>query len=173
MNRKMWMYPLLAILMLAALACTCTSSLPDIGPSLVENDDADTADAADTAADTAAEANGNAAAADDTASDDGDAAAAGDVAMIEGYPVTDDASDVFNTSFGGIVGVTYKTDLTLDEAADFYRTQMENLGYTLDQDVFSAEGGILTYTADGSLLTISLGVDPATDKTQVTIASLP
>jgi hypothetical protein len=84
------------------------------------------------------------------------------------WPMLEDASEV--TSFAGIV--TYTTEVSGDDAIEFYKNEMAALDYVLDEtNTFVAAGnGLLIFVnSDDETITITISEDADTGLTTVTI----
>ncbi len=80
------------------------------------------------------------------------------------YPTLPDARNL--TSLPGLM--TYDTDMTLDVAIEFYKTEMAALGYTLtDETVFPPVGTLTFSSSTGVIVTLFAG--PAASGTGLTI----
>jgi hypothetical protein len=85
-----------------------------------------------------------------------------------GFPLPQDASQI--NQFAGIL--SFQTELSMAEAADFYQTEMQALGCSPAQEMGSAEGLILAFDdcPDGGAQVV---LAPEGDHTLVTILKMP
>jgi hypothetical protein len=110
----------------------------------------------------------------DSSETDSSDSSSSDADMVRGLPVTGDASEVIDTEAAGVVAVTYKTDMSVADAAEFYRNEMEALGYSSTAD--SEAGGTAALMFNGDLGNVSIGIatDPlGSGKTVVSIGTTP
>jgi hypothetical protein len=146
-----WLMVVIMLLSLSSVACDAIGGGDDTDSGDTDTDSGDT-DSGDT--------------------DSGDSGS--DADMVRGLPVTGDASEVIDTEAAGIVAVTYKTDMSVGDAADFYRNEMEALGYSSTAD--SEAGGTAALMFNGDLGNVSIGIatDPlGSGKTVVSIGTTP
>jgi hypothetical protein len=147
-----WLMVVLMLLSLSSMACDAIGGGDD--------SDADSGDTTDTDS-------------GDTDTDSGDSGSS-DADMVRGLPVTGDASEVVDAETAGIIAVTYKTDMSVDEAADFYRTEMEALGYSNTADTEAGGTAALMYNGDLGNVSIAIATDPlGSGKTVVSIGTTP
>jgi hypothetical protein len=67
-------------------------------------------------------------------------------------PVVEDAYE-FEDFFGRY---TYLTDLPIDQVIDFYRTEMQSLGYEMSAEAMVANGTIFNFKKQGSIVTMNV-----------------
>ena len=68
------------------------------------------------------------------------------------FPYVEDAYEV-EDFFGAY---TYLTDLPLEEVADFYRSEMTDLGYEIEAEAFTGDAYVFSFFQDGSLVTMNV-----------------
>ena len=68
------------------------------------------------------------------------------------FPYVEDAYDV--EDFFGTY--TYLTDLPLEEVADFYRAEMNALGYEIKAEAFTGDAYVFSFSQEGSLVTMNV-----------------
>jgi hypothetical protein len=148
-----WLMVVVMMLSLSSMACDAMSG-NDSGDTDTDSGDTDT-DSGDT---------------DSGDTDSGDSSAD----MVRGIPVTADASEVIDAETAGTVAVTYKSDMSPADVADFYRTEMGNLGYTVSGDTEAAGNVAIVFA--GELGTVSVGIAPdplGSGKTVVSVGATP
>jgi hypothetical protein len=77
-------------------------------------------------------------------------------ANSEEYPVLSDAENV--ASFGSLF--SYSTASSIDDAVDFYKAELDYLGWTLDQEIAAGETAILSFTQGSEALSVAFNADP-------------
>ncbi|MEM7131715.1 MAG: fasciclin domain-containing protein [Chloroflexota bacterium] len=87
--------------------------------------------------------------------------------VIENLPVLEDASDLSSESDEDAISVSYKTESTIDEAADFYKDEMERSGYEITRNVVTAAAGSLSFEIDD--VTVQVGLTEDDDANVVTL----
>ncbi|MBV7330371.1 fasciclin domain-containing protein [Chloroflexi bacterium TSY] len=86
---------------------------------------------------------------------------------LDNVPVLTDASNLSSTSKDGNATVSYESEFTISDAAEFYEQEMERLGYTTETSVVTDQNASLTFTnSDGS---ISIKITPDTDSDSVIV----
>jgi hypothetical protein len=146
-----WLMVLVMMLSLSSMACNA------IGGDDTDSNDTDSGDT--DSGDT-----------DSGDTDSGDSSAD----MVRGIPVTSDASEVIDAETAGTVAVTYKSDMSPADVADFYRTEMGNMGYTVSGDTEAAGNVAIVFA--GELGTVSVGIAPdplGSGKTVVSVGATP
>lgn len=81
------------------------------------------------------------------------------------YPILDDASNV--TSFGDVL--SYETATAFGDVVNFYKTEMEAAGYTLDSEFAADPTALLTYSKDGESVMVSVVESPTSENLTVVI----
>jgi len=71
------------------------------------------------------------------------------------YPVMEDAFEY--NAFTGLI--SYKTKFTFDEVVAFYKTEMENLGWSITQELISAPVAVFGFSKDGAEVQITVSED--------------
>lgn len=95
-----------------------------------------------------------------------DSGGSGNGAANIDLPMLDDANVGFS-----MAGMTnYTTSATVDEVIEFYRTELEKLGWEHDsaQDMLTETGGFLAFTKDGTTLTLIIDNSAGDGTTNVT-----
>ena len=159
-KRNPWLMMLIVVLVMAVLACTCTSSLPG------GNNDTNSGNSGNSGDTGNSGDSGN-------SSDSGDSGDSGSSVERRGFPLVSDAYDIIDTEFSGTVSIVYYTKMSFDEVVSFYKDEIPALGYTLDQDVTAAGNAVLTFSGD-SMLTVTVSANPLDASSQVvSVSSLP
>ena len=78
-----------------------------------------------------------------------------EVEVSSDYPIMSDAFEY--AAFPGLI--SYKSNFTFDEVVEFYRTEMENLGYTPTQDFVTPPVAIMGFTKDGKEVQLTISQD--------------
>lgn len=139
-KRNPWLMMLIVVLVMAVLACTCTSSLPG------GNNDANSGNSGDT---------GNSG----DSGDSGDSSDGSSADMIRGLPVLGDAANKFDAEVGGTATVSYSTQTPINDVVSFYKTELGNMGYTVSLEAVQEASNTAGLTFDGEK-TIVLGIAP-------------
>lgn len=89
---------------------------------------------------------------------------------LDNVPVLTDASNLSSTSEDGNATVSYESEVTISDAAEFYEQEMERLGYTTETSVVTDQNASLTFTnSDGS---IRISITSDSDSVIVTITAV-
>lgn len=97
-----------------------------------------------------------------------------DADMVRGLPVTSDASEVVDTEAAGMIALTYKTGMSVGDAADFYRDQMGAMGYSSTADTEAGGTAALMFNGDLGNVSVAIATDPmGSGKTVVSIGTTP
>lgn len=84
------------------------------------------------------------------------------------YPITPDAYQLST-----VLGITsYKTDLSLEDAIQFYRDEMPAAGWTLDDEFVSGPIALLSFAGDAGTVQVTLSFDEGTGTVDVGIIKL-
>ena len=67
---------------------------------------------------------------------------------------------------------SYETPTPLEEAVAFYKTEMQNNGWTLTQEIVQAPNATLTFTGSGGTVMVNMGSGQS-GGTQVGIVAMP
>lgn len=84
------------------------------------------------------------------------------------YPTLPDAASII--SMEGLY--SYETPTPLEEAVAFYKTEMQNNGWTLAQEIVQAPNATLTFTGSGGTVMVNMGSGQS-GGTQVGIVAMP
>jgi hypothetical protein len=78
-----------------------------------------------------------------------------EVEVSSDFPIMSDAFEY--AAFPGLI--SYKSYLTFDEVVEFYRTEMENLGYSLTQDFVTPPVALFGFSKDGKEVQVTISED--------------
>lgn len=76
----------------------------------------------------------------------------GDVKLDLPFPVVDDAFNI-EEKYGNF---NYQTNLSVEDASEFYRLEMQALGYEIGEDVYTGTGTIFSFERSDSIVTMNV-----------------
>ena len=137
---------LVAMIMVGVISFSCSTLINNSISSPIENEESENnavpagEDAAPSGKETSEESSGS--------SIEAQEAETGDLP----FPFVEDAYEI--EDFFGTY--TYLTNMPFDEVAEFYRTEMDNLGYGLEAKVNTGDSFVFSFVKEGSLVTMNI-----------------
>jgi hypothetical protein len=93
--------------------------------------------------------------------------------VVRGFPVMADAYEIVDTEMAGMISIVYKSKSSIEDAANFYKTELKASGYTVNQDITTAEAAAIMFSGSKTV-NLAIGRDPMTaGAIVVTLSTLP
>jgi hypothetical protein len=154
-----WFMIFVVVLTLAVLACTCTSSIPNIGGDSGSSDSSGSSGSSSGNSGSSSDSSGSSS---NSGSSDSGSGGGGSARMVRGLPVMADASNQFDIEAMGTTTVSFSTKNSIRDVVDFYKKEIGAMGYTVLAEAVqeSSNTAGLTFESSDRLITVGITPDP-------------